>query len=267
MRLAASAAALAALLTAPAFCADLVVTRSTHSDAMKLPGMEQPAKDSTEITWFAKDRMRVENGDQVTIVRADLKKMYMLDVKQKTVSTVDLPIDMKKYVSAEMAPMLDQIGTMMKITVTPTTETKKIKDWNATKYTMTMSMPMGGGFTRDIWATKDIELDSTAFNALAGTMMSSAIGGASMAADFSKIEGFTVLTEGTQKVMGQSSKTREELVSIEKKEAPEGLYEVPKGFTEKPFDPMAGSPMGGGGGAPGGHPGKPAGVPPGGKSN
>ena len=96
--------ALSALFSAPAFCADLVITKSKHADAVKMPGHEQPATDTAEVTWFGKDRMRNEDGDHVTIVRADQKKMYLLDVKAKTVSTIDLPLDMKKYMPPEMAP-------------------------------------------------------------------------------------------------------------------------------------------------------------------
>ena len=245
-----AAVALTALFSVPAFCADLVITKSKHTDAMKIGPKEQPASDTTEVTWFAKDRMRSEDGNNVTIVRADLKKMYMLDMKAKTVSTIDLPFDMKKYMPPEMAPMMEQMMGQMKVTVTPTTETKKIKDWNATKYTMTMTMPMGGGMTQDIWATKDIEMDSAAIRELSGTMMSTAMGGTSMAAEYKKIEGFVVLTERTQSMMGQKIKSSDAVTTVEKKDAPEGLYEVPKGFTEKPFDPMGGE--GPGGRGPGG---------------
>jgi hypothetical protein len=236
---------LVALLSAPAFCADLVITKAKHSDAVKMGGQEQPATDTTEITWMAKDRMRNEEGDRVTIVRADLKKMYLLDTKAKTVSTIDLPFDMKKYMPPDMAPMVEQMMGQMKVTVTPTTETKKIKEWNAVKYTMTTTLPMGGALTQEIWATKDVELDRAAFQELSGAMMSTGMGGAAMAAEHKKIEGLPVLTERTQTMMGMSFKSREEITSIEKKDAPEGLYEVPKGYTEKPFDPMSEENMGG----------------------
>lgn len=257
MRLVATAA-FVALLCAPALCADLVITKSKHSDATKMMGKEQPAKDTTEVTWIAKDRMRIEEGDSVTIVRADLKKMYVLDLKAKTASTIELPFDMKKYVPAEYAGMMEQMTSQMKVTVTPTTETRKIKEWNATKYTMTMTTPMGGGFTQDIWATKDVQLDAAAFAEMSASFMSVGMGGAAIAAEYKKIEGFAVLTERTQTMMGQSSKSREEVTAVEKKDAPEGNYDVPKDFTEKPFDPMAGAGMGGGGrGMRGGRPSEP----------
>ena len=251
--------ALAAALSAPALCGDTVITKSKHTDAGKVAGREQPAQDSTETTWFAKDRMRIEEGDTVTLIRADLKKMFMLDTKAKTSSSIDLPFDLKKYVPADQAPMIEQFMSQMKATVTPTTETKQIKDWNATKYTLTVAMPMGSGMTQEIWATKDIKLDQAAFNDLYQAMLSTSMGGGSMVSEFKKIDGLAVLVERTQTMMGQSVKSREEVISVETKDAPEGNYDVPKDFTDKPFDPMSQGPMGGGARGRGG---RPAGPPP-----
>jgi hypothetical protein len=246
--------ALAATLLAPALRADVVVTKTKHQDAMKSVGGEQPATDTTEVTWFGKDRLRTEEGTNVTIVRGDLKKMYLLDTKAKTVTTLDLPVDMKKYLPPEAAPMMEQMLGQMKVTVTPTTETKKIKDWNATKYTMTMSMGMmGGNVTQDLWMTKDVEIDHKAFNELSSAMFSTVLGGKAIADEYKKLEGFPVLVEATRKTMGPTLKSREEVTAIETKEPTEGLYEVPKDYTEKPFDPMADA-MGPGGGGQGGRP-------------
>jgi len=262
MRLAASIA-FTALISAPAFCSDLVITKSKHQDAIKAPGVDQPASDTTEITWVGKDRMRNEDGDKVTIVRLDLKKMFILDTKAKTVSTLDLPFDMKKYLPPEAAPMIEQMMGQMKVTVTPTTETKKIKDWNATKYTMTVSMPFGGNSTQEMWMTKDIEFDHAAYAELLSATMSIAMGGEAMAKEYMKLDGLAVLTESTQKGM-VSTKSREEVTSVEKKEPTEGLYDVPKDYTEKPFDPMADMQRGAKGpGGPGGPGGRPKGPPPG----
>jgi hypothetical protein len=237
--------ALAAALSAPAFCGDTVITKSKHTDAAKMAGREQPAKDSTEVTWFGKDRMRIEEGDTVTLIRADQKKMYILDTKAKTSSAIDLPFDLKKFVPPDQAPMIEQFMSQMKATVTPSTETKKIKDWNATKYTLALTLPMGSSMTQDIWATKDIKFDQAAFNDLYGAMMSTSMGGGALVTEFKKIEGVAVLVERTQTMMGQTVKSREEVTSVEVKDAPEGTYEIPKDFTDTPFDPMAQGGMGG----------------------
>lgn len=240
---------LATVLSGSAWCSDVVVTKEKHTDAASIMGQNQPAQDSQEVTWIGTDRMRVQEGDQITIVRADLKKLYVLDSKAKTYSTIDLPLDMKKYVPAEMAPMLDMMGQMT-VTVTPTTETKQIKDWNATHYTVTTSMPMGGSATQEMWVTKEIALDYAAWGELSSSFLSANPMAGGMAAEMKKIDGFPVLVERTQKMMNTEIKSREAVLSVEQKDAPADFYDVPKDYTEKPFDPMAGM-MGPGG--PGGH--------------
>lgn len=245
------------LLSTPAWCADFVITKTKHTDASKMMGREQPAQDSTEITWMGKDRMRVEEGTRVTLVRADLKKMFMLDTAAKTYTAVDLPFDMKKYVPADMAKMIEPMMAQMKATVTPTTETKKIKDWTATKYTLTMTGPMGSTVTQDLWATKDVAVDAATMASMRETLMSVSMMAGPMAAEMKKVDGLVLVTERTQTVMGSAVKSKEEVTSIEQKEPAAGLYDLPKDFTEKPFDPMAESPMGGGPGGRG-----PRGAPP-----
>ena len=55
---------LALLALAPCLAAgDLVVKKQKHSDALKVRGMEESAKDSTETPWIGKDRLRSEDGN------------------------------------------------------------------------------------------------------------------------------------------------------------------------------------------------------------
>lgn len=251
--------AVAAALSTPVLAADYVLTKKKHTDAMSFGPQETPAVDSTEVTWIAKDMMRSDEGDKSTIIRLDLKKMYVVDHKAKTVSTIDMPMDMKKYFPPEMAPMIEQVLSSMKVTVTPSTETKKIQTWNTTKYTMTLSMMMGG-ITQEMWTTKDIQLAGTGWNEMTTAMLSMRMGGEAMAAEMKKVEGVPVLVERVQKVGPGEVKSREEIVSVEQKEPAKGWYELPKDYVEKPFDPMAENGMGGGGSA--GRPGKPGGKAP-----
>jgi hypothetical protein len=240
--------AFVAALATPAIAADTKITTAKHADAMRMMGQETPASDSTEVMWVGKDRMRVETDDSVTIVRTDLKKMFLLHPADKTYSTLDLPIDMKKYLPADIAPMLEEQWASMKVTVTPTTETKKFKDWTATKYTMKTSMDMMGmsmGSTADIWVTKDVTIDRTAFADLNGAIMSMMPGGAAIVAEYKKLDGFAVLTETTRSMMGSDMKSKDEVTAVESKDAPEGSYDVPKDFKEVPFDMMKDNAMGG----------------------
>jgi hypothetical protein len=229
-----------------------MVTQTKHEDAITVPGHDAPAKDKTETIWIGKDRMRIEDADRITIIRMDQKKMYLIDPKAKTVSTIDLPVDMKKYLPEQVAPMYEMMMSHTKAVLTPTTETKKIHDWNATKYTMTMTLPappqVGGDrtVTSEIWATKDVAVDRAAMSDMYAAMMSLAPGGAALADEMKKIEGMPVLIERTTPGPGGDHKSRDEVTAVASKDAPEGTYDVPKDFTEKKFDPMSEGGMGGG---------------------
>lgn len=233
-----------AALSSPAWSGDVVITRQKHTDATNVMGQDQPALDSQEVLWIGKDHMRMEEGDRVTIVRADLKKMYMLDIQAKTCSTVDLPFDLTKFLPAEMAPMMEQMASQSKVTVTPTGESQKIKDWNTTKYTLSMTMPMGSS-TQEMWVTNEIGTDRTGWQDMFAAQMASSPFGAGLAAEMRKIDGIVIKSERTQTMMGTEIKSWESVLSVEEKEAPAGHYDVPAGYTEKPFDPMGGMMMGG----------------------
>jgi len=239
--------ALVLSLQSSALAADVVITKEKHTDRAKVMGQEQPAKDTKEVVWIGKERMRVEEGDKVTIVRLDLKKLYMLDTKAKTSSTLDLPVDVSKMLPEEMRPMMEQMFSQITVTVTPTEETKKIKDWDTTKYKMTMSLPMGGSMDQEMWVAKGIGGTREGWHDLYAAVLSTNPVRAGMADEMKKIDGVPVLVERTQKMMGSEIKSRETVISVEEKEAAEGLYDLPKDYKDKPFDPMAEIQMGPGG--------------------
>lgn len=226
---------LAAALAAPAL-ADTLLTMKSHSDPM----MGQPAKDETTTTWVGKDRLARVGGDPSFIIRADQKKIYIVDNGDKTYSELDLPIDLAKYFPPEMQAQIGAMMQQMKYTVkvTPTAETKKIGAWNTKLYKAEIANAMGMKMDIDMWVTKDIALDFDAYKGLANSLQGLQLGFEDVAREMAKIDGFSVLTENTMSIMGNIVKTREELVSVETKPAPAGTYDVPAGLTKETFNPM-----------------------------
>lgn len=234
------------LLTLPVFAGDLVVHGTRHQDAAKEMGRDVPAEDTTSVTWIAKDRMRQETGNEVVIVRGDQKKMYRLDLEAKTYQAIDLPIDLKKYLPAEQYKMMEPFFAQIKVVLTPTQETKKIREWNCTKYVLTISMPMGAEMTHELWATKDFVGDRAAAMEMYASMQSAlmgGVGGDSFVTELKKIEGFVVYHEQVRTMGRMKYTAKEEVTSVETKDAPEGHYDVPKDFKEVPFDPTADDPI------------------------
>ena len=119
-----AALAIGLLAAAPA-SADKLMTIHSHTDAMTLMGHTVPARDVDQQTWFGADGIRFDNGESVIILRLDQKKFYIVNEEKKTYSTLDLPLDIKKLVPPEMAPMMEKMMGMMqiKVEVTPSSKT------------------------------------------------------------------------------------------------------------------------------------------------
>jgi hypothetical protein len=146
--------------------------------------------------------------------------------------------------------------SLTKVTLTPATETRKIKDWSATRYTLTTeavstqstSTSPGGtqtssagmvqGNKQEIWVTKDVGAGHTGWQDMYAAMMSANPSTIGAANEMRKLEGLPVLIESSRSWGDNEIKSREAVTSIEEKDAPAGLYEVPTGFTEKPFQPF-----------------------------
>lgn len=217
--------------------ADTLMTKKVHQDAFSVMGQNQPAKDSTATIWLAKDRLRQDGGDGSMLLRADLKKMYIIDHSAKKYSALNLPVDFKKLFPPEMAAMADQMLQMMKMeaTVTPTAETRTIRAWNCKRYNVTVKMAMGET-KMTLWASPDVKFEFPATELFDTMKYALTPGMEAMAKEFKKIDGYPVLTETVAQMMGAEVKSTEELVSVETKAAPAGTWDVPAGYTEEPFD-------------------------------
>lgn len=220
--------------------ADTVMTGKNHTDGFELMGQKRPASDTQEVVWVGKGMMRQDVGDITYIVRADQKKAFYIDHKGKSYSAFDLPVDMTKALAPEAAQVYAQLAPMMKkeVKLTATDETKKIGAWAARKFILNVSTPMGAVITTTFWATKDIKLDLPAYRDMATQFLTLNLAGDDLIQEMNKIDGITVLAETSTSVMGVNIGGRQELSSVEEKTALAGTYEVPAGYTLRPFNPF-----------------------------
>jgi hypothetical protein len=229
------AAALAAL--APRALADVLLTRRTENEAYETPTGAVPAKASATTVWVGADRLRIDDGERVVIVRLDQKQVHVIDPVGKTASTLDLPVDFAKLAPPDVAPMLETMARTTTVATETTAETRRIRDWNAQKSVVRL----GGGASASltVWISKDLPIDPATYTTLVSHAMSVRPGGSIVAAEIRKLGGVSVLTEREQKTGGLTLRSRDELVSAEVREAPAGTYEIPTGFALKPFDALA----------------------------
>jgi hypothetical protein len=216
------------LIAALTLSADVYVKQKTHTDAI----MGQPARDDVMEQWIGDSAFATVSPDQSFVV--DLKKnmVYMINHKSKTYVESALPLDFSKLLPPEYAAM----ASMMKMTATvsPTTETKKVGQWNCTGYDVTMTT-MGMPMKMRIWASTDVPFDVNQFNAkiwgnvLKGQMM---LDDASVK-EMMKIKGFQIASALSGEMMGMKINTSTEVLEITKKTAPASVYAPPAGYAKK----------------------------------
>lgn len=205
--------------------ADTLLTIKSRVEGLKMPG--QSPEGQIKV-WIAGDRLRRDDGDTSAILRTDQGKLYLLNHLDKTYSELPLPLDFKKLsVAGEEA-----LKTVVE--VTPTSETKKIRDWNTRKVKVALSNAAGLKLDTTMWVSTEIPAHQ-AFTRMLVSMTALQPGGVPLARQMERIEGIPVLQETGVTLEGSRFKTVEELVSAETKDAPAGLYDPPAGYTQEPF--------------------------------
>jgi hypothetical protein len=208
--------------------ADIYVKQKTHTDGI----MGQPATDVIQEQWIGDNAFASVSADQSIIM--DMKKnlMYWIFHKSKTYVESTLPMDLTKLLPPEFAAMAGMM--MMTATVSPTTETKKVGQWNCTGYDVTITM-MGMPMKMRLWATTDVPFDYNQFNAKiwGNVLKSQMMFDEASAKEMMKIKGFQIASEMSGEIMGMKLSTNTEVLEISKKTPPANVYAPPAGYAKK----------------------------------
>lgn len=229
------AAAFGMVVTSAAF-ADTVLVTKFHQDALDSAVGSSPAQDEQQTLWIGTDRARQDQGDSTMLLRQDLKKLFLIDHKQKKAQSVDLPVDLKKLLPGDLAAMATQMIDMMKLEakVTPTATSKKIGSWNTALTELTVSSAMGFNSTVKLWLSKEIKFNQAMYQTLLTNLGDLGQMNGWMK-ELAKIQGYPVLIETTMEVMGSTVTSRAELLSSSEKAAPAGHYDLPAGYAVTPL--------------------------------
>lgn len=221
-----------ALVAAPVLAADVYIKTKAHTDAMAAMGQNVPAQDSTTEAWISGNRMANVTADMTLVVDADKGVALFINHKDKSYVSTPLPLDFAKLLPPEAASMLSML--QMSATVAPSTETKKIGEWDCTGYNVVLSV-MGMQLNLRVWATTKVPFDLDAFaSKLQPAVFQSQLRlDAKSAAEFAKIKGYQIATETSGDMMGAKLRSTTEVVEISTKAAPAGIFDAPAGYAKK----------------------------------
>lgn len=212
--------------------ADTRLTQVTRVDPMEFMGQQNPASSDTMQIWYAGDKLALVSNDLITILRTDKGAMYLL--MPETREYFEYPLEGLADTATVPA---DQM--VLTATVTRTEETRKIGNWNTRKYTVATTAKAGMTGSEEIWATNDIDLDSEAFAAAKSGIMARFPGFAQFVRELAKVDGVPVLTNYSMNVFGTTMTGSVEVLAVETKPAPEGIYDVPAGYVQIDLSQMS----------------------------
>lgn len=238
--------ALCLFLAASPVQADICIQKAKRTVIPAGSGEKAPKPvEENSLTWMSRDRLREDTGETSLIIRLDQKKIYLnIDHSRKTYSEVDLPVDMEKLIPPEgweMAQWMEISGIFKE-----TGKTRKIRDWNCQQYFCEISvslMEMSIPVEIEIWSTADLGRDLSPYPRFQAEILTTNPFTRDISEEFKKIRGFPVLTRFSMSTPGGEYRYEEEVLVIEKKDAPARTYDLPPGYTRVPFNPLSLSPL------------------------
>jgi hypothetical protein len=216
-----------------AAAADVYVKSNVHADAISLAGQDQPARDTVTEQWIGDGKVASISAATSTIVDPNKGLMRIINNKTKTYVETALPLDFAKLLPAQLSGMLQGMKTTA--TVTATGNKKTFGARSCDEYIVNlnlMMMPM----TLRVFATTDVPFDYKNYaEKIQSSLMKSQMIGIDDASigELGKIKGFWIAQEMTGEIMGAKIHQSTEVVEISSKPAPEGIYEVPSGYTKQ----------------------------------
>lgn len=235
--LTAAACLVVAMAVALPVSADSYFKMVTHTDAMEMMGQKIPATDDTSSVWITEGKASTIGSDGVRYV-FDETEDVLYAINPATEEYAQMSMDFEAITGAteeeedeQAREMAEQMMGQIDISVTPTGESKKIRDWNTSKYVVKMDMGMAV-VTTEVWATEDIEVDYDAFKSVTNSQMAIMPGYEKVLAEWKKVKGLAVYSVSETNLMGTVSRTTMEVLEYSDKDAPSGTFDIPKGYKE-----------------------------------
>jgi hypothetical protein len=197
------------------------------------------AANATTTIYFSSNAMKRSSSDgNDTIIRFDSGKMITIDNKKKTYTemTMEELQAMMDKASAAMQQMDGEAaaamrkmmggGGPMNFTVTKIGPGEQIAGYATEKYSVT-----GGPMQMQIWAAPDVKVPAAYYDAMKARLRPNPMFDmAKMYDEFKKINGMSLKTISTMKMMGREMTTTTVVSSVEKGAVPASTFEIPAGY-------------------------------------
>jgi len=217
--------------------ADSFFKQVIHTNAYEIMGQKTPEQNDTTVVWLTEGKAYSQTKQEPVAV-FDTEKNVLFVVSHERNEYLAIPLNMIEQDINAQAESNENTKTKinndnMSITevfVTPTNETRKIGNWETTKYNIEITVAMVKS-ELEYWASEDIKVDITLFNSV-GNIMTQIPGYDKYIKEMKKIKGMPVLIINRTSVMGTMIETTTTLIEHYEKDAPDGIFDIPEDYTQ-----------------------------------
>jgi len=215
--------------------ADTFILKKSDVTSFEMTDDNVPARVEMAKLWIGKNRYASHTRLYSTILDFNKDVMILVNHKEKTYIELKLPLDFTPYYPDEgIAQGIQNMMKTLSVTVKPNGLTLRAGKWLCQGYRMEIVLPGMATKTTTVWASTDVKFDWRKAHRVKKYLVA-----ASLKIDMErlkqmdKIKGAFILTESIFNVLGDTFRTREQVIEISRKSPEEGVYDVPPGYEKK----------------------------------
>ena len=243
------------LLVSIFLSADVYVKRLEKTSAFEIMGNTNPETVEVKEMWIGENKFAQLSKVVSFILDYEKEKLYLILHPQKSYFEFPTNLDREKLL-AMLPPKAVEIVSSIEITgahVNTGGPKKKIANWNCdeAEMEMTIMVPAMGIMPKykiKFWTTQDLSFDYEKYMKSMETFFVEHILGILKIDEASKkelekmedVEGFQVAADITIMIFGSEIHVEMQVLEMEERPAPAGVYSVPKGYTKKTIDAALG---------------------------
>lgn len=223
------------ILWASVLHADVCVKRVIHYDEYYSHGVATPASDVEIEIWFGEKRMACHGGEWIGVIDTGKNLLYFARTGDSVYFEFPLPVVCRNHVTEELDQTLDQYFIAGAVEKQP--DEKTILDHRCSGFSCKNDITFEDNHFYDAektaWITDEVSFDWTLWNEMNNAIRRFFRPRDEYMKELDKLKGFEMAAENKRYDRGDVITTRSEVVEITEREAPEGTYSVPGGFSKK----------------------------------
>lgn len=223
------------IITAVVMNADVYIKEKTHTDSVYHHGTVEPATDTVNEFWIGNKKMAAITEGRIVIIDLNQKRFIFANRKEKIYVETTLPLDLAKILPEQLHGRFAMFRT--KGEVKETSEEKKIGKWDTKCYEINTWIIYEGARLRQIdtkaWFTTNVPFDLDVYMEILPVFLKLGNYDEALINEMKKIKAVRVSSETMRYVDGKAVKSKREIKEMSEKNAPAGIYSIPKAFKKK----------------------------------